>query len=195
MKQRTITGLAIAAVLILVMFARQLSSYIFDAFVLALTILASYEMSNLLTKQGLYNNKYFAMMYPLIAYALYMIGILCKLKIYIVVVMQIGLIVILVGALALINLFATKATKNEIATRKLKLKVPAGTQSGKFLRLRDEGVPVIGSTRKGDLYIKIIVQIPSKLSSKEKDILEEFAKLENPTDSPQPISISSFEQM
>ena len=79
--------------------------------------------------------------------------------------------------------------------RKLKLKVPAGTQSGKFLRLRDEGVPVIGSTRKGDLYIKIIVQIPSKLSSKEKDILEEFAKLENPTDSPQPTSISSFEQM
>ena len=123
MKQRTITGLAIIAMLVLVMFARTLSIYIFDAFVLALAIVASYEMSNLLTKQGLYNNKYFAMMYPILAYALYMIGVLCKLKIYIVVVMQIGLIVILVGALALLNLFATKATKNEIATRKLKLKV------------------------------------------------------------------------
>lgn len=123
MKQRTITGLAIVALLIIVMFARQLSIYVFDAFVLGLAILASYEMSNLLTKQGLYNNKCFAMVYPLLAYALYLVGILCQLKIYIIVVMQIGLIVIMVGALALINLFSTKATKNEIATRKLKLKV------------------------------------------------------------------------
>ena len=45
----------------------------------------------------------------------------------------------------------------------LKLKIPAGTQNGKLLRIRGEGVPS-GIGRKGDLYIQIQVQIPrSKL--------------------------------
>ncbi len=76
--------------------------------------------------------------------------------------------------------------------KKIKLKIPSGTQNGKLLRLRDEGVPVTGSSKKGDMYIKILVQVPSKLSSKQKDILEEFSKLENATDSPQPVPLSSL---
>ena len=59
MKQRTITGAAIVALLILVMFARQLTLYVFDAFIVCLAVLASFEMSNLLARQGMYNNKYF----------------------------------------------------------------------------------------------------------------------------------------
>lgn len=76
--------------------------------------------------------------------------------------------------------------------KKFKLKIPAGTQNGKLLRLRDEGVPVTGSSRKGDLYIKVLVHVPEKLSSKQKSLLEEYAKLEQATDSPQPVSLSSI---
>lgn len=76
--------------------------------------------------------------------------------------------------------------------KKIKLRIPAGTQSGKLLRLRDEGVPVTGSSRRGDLYIKVMVQVPAKLSSRQRDILEEFARLENATDSPQPVPLSSM---
>lgn len=75
--------------------------------------------------------------------------------------------------------------------KKLKLKVPAGTQHGKLLRIREEGVPMTNG-RKGDLYIKIIVQVPSKLSSRAKTLLEEVAKLEGENASPTPISLADL---
>lgn len=75
--------------------------------------------------------------------------------------------------------------------KKIKLKIPAGTQHGKLLRVRDEGVPVSGS-KKGDMYIKIIVQVPSKLSSKAKAMLAEIAKLEGEETSPTPISLADL---
>lgn len=122
MKQRILTGAAIIATLILVLFARELTSYIFDAFILILAVVASYEMSKLLAKQGLYNNIIFACIYPVISYALYLIGLLCHLKWYMILVMQIGAIILFVGALILYGLIQVKKTKNEIETRKLKLK-------------------------------------------------------------------------
>ena len=70
--------------------------------------------------------------------------------------------------------------------------VPAGTQNNKMLRVRDEGVPVTGSARKGDLYIKVLVQIPTKLSAQQKRVLEEYAGLDNATDSPDPVLLSSM---
>ncbi len=51
-----------------------------------------------------------------------------------------------------------------------KMKIPSGTQSGKVFRLRGQGLPYVNSTRKGDLYVKIIVVIPNKLSSEEKEL-------------------------
>ncbi|MDR2941194.1 MAG: molecular chaperone DnaJ [Treponema sp.] len=72
----------------------------------------------------------------------------------------------------------------------IKVKIPAGTQSGKLLRIRGEGVPS-GGTR-GDMYIKLIVQIPEKLSRRGKELLEEFAKTEGQNDSPQPIPLSQL---
>ncbi len=75
--------------------------------------------------------------------------------------------------------------------KQLKLKVPAGTQSGKLLRIREEGVPVANG-KKGDLYIKIIVQVPLKLSSKAKALLEEVSKLEGENTSPTPISLTEL---
>ena len=53
-----------------------------------------------------------------------------------------------------------------------KLKVDAGTQSGTIIRLRGKGMPQMGSYGKGDLYVKILVWIPRKLSRSEKDAIE-----------------------
>jgi len=75
---------------------------------------------------------------------------------------------------------------------KIELKIPAGTTHGKLLRIKGEGVPFTGSTRKGDLYIKILVQVPQHLSSQQKALLEQYAKLENATTSPQPVSLESL---
>ena len=72
----------------------------------------------------------------------------------------------------------------------IKVKVPAGTQNGKLLRIRDEGVPW-GSGR-GNLYIKLMIQIPEKLSKRGKELLEELAKVEGQNDSPKPIPLSQL---
>lgn len=75
--------------------------------------------------------------------------------------------------------------------KQIKLKVPAGTQNGKLLRIREEGIPQ-PSGKKGDLYIKIIVQVPVKLSSKAKSLLEEVSKLEGENVAPTPISLAEL---
>lgn len=75
--------------------------------------------------------------------------------------------------------------------KKIKLKIPAGTTYGKLLRIRDEGVPS-ASGRKGDLYIKVIVQVPAKLSSKSKDLLAEVARLEGDNPEPKNIPLSEL---
>ncbi|MDR2151094.1 MAG: molecular chaperone DnaJ [Spirochaetaceae bacterium] len=75
--------------------------------------------------------------------------------------------------------------------RTIKVKVPSGTQNGKLLRIRDEGVPVNGG-RRGSLYIKLIIQIPTKLSKHGKELIEEFALIEAANDAPQPIALSKL---
>lgn len=76
--------------------------------------------------------------------------------------------------------------------RKVDFELPAGTSHGKMYRLKGEGVPFTGSERKGDLIVKIIVQMPSKLNSKQKELMEQFMEIEKPTTSPQPIPLSSL---
>jgi molecular chaperone DnaJ len=74
----------------------------------------------------------------------------------------------------------------------IKVKVPAGSPNGKLLRVREEGVPIQG--RRGDFYIKLIVQIPAKLSKRGKELLEEFSKLEGENEKPSPIALAKLEQ-
>jgi molecular chaperone DnaJ len=77
--------------------------------------------------------------------------------------------------------------------KKIKLKVAAGTQSGKMLRIRNEGVPVLhGSGRKGDLYVKLQVQTPRKLNGKQKDALKKFAELYGEDSEPMPIRLKDL---
>ncbi|MBQ0149188.1 MAG: molecular chaperone DnaJ [Bacteroidales bacterium] len=53
-----------------------------------------------------------------------------------------------------------------------KVKVEAGTQSGTVIKLRGKGLASVNSYGKGDLYVKILVWIPRKLSRSEKEVIE-----------------------
>ena len=77
--------------------------------------------------------------------------------------------------------------------KKITIKVPDGTSNGKLLRVRNEGVPVTNSSKKGDLFVKILVQVPTRLSSKEKELLKQFMELEKPTSEPNLINLSKLE--
>lgn len=71
-------------------------------------------------------------------------------------------------------------------SKRVKLKIPSGTQNDTILRVRGQGVPRVNSSSRGDLLVKIIVQIPDSLSGKQKQILKDYAAASNDTDSPQP---------
>jgi molecular chaperone DnaJ len=57
---------------------------------------------------------------------------------------------------------------------KVDLKVPAGTQTSKLFKLSGKGVPVLGGAGRGDQLVEVIVKTPTKLSRKQKIILEEL---------------------
>lgn len=61
---------------------------------------------------------------------------------------------------------------------KSRVKIPAGTQSGKQFRLKDKGMSIMRSTRRGSMYIQAMVETPTNLSKKQRELLEEFGGLE-----------------
>ena len=73
---------------------------------------------------------------------------------------------------------ATLGAKIEIQTigGKLNMKIPAGTQSGEFFRIKGEGIPHLGRSLRGDQLVKIIVDVPRKLSREQKRLIEELGK-------------------
>jgi molecular chaperone DnaJ len=60
---------------------------------------------------------------------------------------------------------------------KAHLKVPAGTQSGQMFKLRGKGIVNINSRGQGDLFARLIVEVPSRLNAEQRRKLEEFAAL------------------
>ena len=76
-----------------------------------------------------------------------------------------------------------------ISGSKVSVKIPAGTQYGKQLRLKDKGMPILRRNSFGDLYIRVIPEVPISLSKRQKELLEEFKILENTKLSP---TIKSF---
>ncbi len=56
------------------------------------------------------------------------------------------------------------------------LKVPEGTQSGRELRVRGHGVPFLNEKGKGDLIVKVVVEIPRKLTRAQRELVIELAK-------------------
>lgn len=78
-----------------------------------------------------------------------------------------------------------------IEKKRISVTIPAGTQNGRMLRIREEGVPVQGG-RRGDLYLKIFVQIPSRLSRRGKELLEELRKVEGEDSEPKPVKLADI---
>lgn len=60
---------------------------------------------------------------------------------------------------------------------KVSYKIQAGTQPGTVFRLKNKGIKSIRNSKKGDLYVKVNLEIPTKLSSKEKKAISEMGKV------------------
>lgn len=57
-----------------------------------------------------------------------------------------------------------------------KIKIPDGAQTGKRMRLRGKGMNVLRSNQRGDMYVELSVETPSKLTKRQRELLEEFAE-------------------
>ena len=66
-------------------------------------------------------------------------------------------------------------------SEKLALKVPAGTQPGDVLRMKGKGVPNVRSKRPGDLYAEIVLEVPTKLSAEQKELIKKFGETKTTT--------------
>lgn len=60
----------------------------------------------------------------------------------------------------------------------LKLKIPPATNSGTDFRLKGHGLPCLHGRGRGDVYVRVFIRIPKKISHREKEILEELRSLE-----------------
>ena len=68
---------------------------------------------------------------------------------------------------------------------KTRVKVPDGTQTGKQFRLKGKGMPVLRSTRVGEMYIQVGVETPCNLTRKQRELLEEFEKASSAENNPE----------
>ncbi len=59
---------------------------------------------------------------------------------------------------------------------KVKVRIPEGTQSGKTIRLRGKGVPSLHSSSRGDQLCRIFVEVPTQLTERQRQLLEQFAE-------------------
>jgi molecular chaperone DnaJ len=76
---------------------------------------------------------------------------------------------------------------------KVTLKIPAGTQTHKVFRIRGKGMPSLRRGHgRGDLYIKVVLETPTKLNDKQRELLEEFARISG--DEVHPLSKNFFEK-
>ncbi len=77
--------------------------------------------------------------------------------------------------------FTTAALGGEVEVPtldgKAQLKIPAGTQGGTVFKLRGKGIPSLNSAQRGDLMVRVLVEVPTKLNSEQRRTLEEFAAI------------------
>ena len=92
--------------------------------------------------------------------------------------------------------FTTAALGGELKVPTLEgqaqLKIPMGTQSGTAFKLRSRGMPILNSTARGDLMVRVLVEVPTKLNAEQRNKLEEFASLMG--DENAPLHKSFFEK-
>ena len=58
-----------------------------------------------------------------------------------------------------------------------RVRIPAGSQSGRQMRLKGKGMPAIKTSQKGDMFIEMAVETPVNLTVRQKELLEEFEQL------------------
>jgi molecular chaperone DnaJ len=85
--------------------------------------------------------------------------------------------------------FTTAALGGEIVIpgldgAKHEIRIPAGIQSGKQIRQRGAGMPVLRGRGNGDMVVQIEVETPTKLSSRQKELLREFQETETGDECP-----------
>ncbi len=76
----------------------------------------------------------------------------------------------------------------------LEIKVEAGTQSNRQSKIRGEGMTIIRSKQRGDLFVRFQVETPTRLTARQKELLEEFRSLSK-DDECQPEARSFFEKI
>ena len=59
---------------------------------------------------------------------------------------------------------------------KPKMKIPPGTQSGALFRLKGKGIADLRGYGRGDQLVRVVVETPRKLTERQRELLEEFAK-------------------
>jgi molecular chaperone DnaJ len=74
-----------------------------------------------------------------------------------------------------------------------RVKIPPGTQSGHVIRLKGKGIPELGGYGRGDQVVRVVVETPRKLSPRQRELLEEFARLSG--EEVHPLSKSFFEKV
>ena len=65
-----------------------------------------------------------------------------------------------------------------------RVKIPAGTQTGKQFRLAGKGMPQLRSLQTGDLYVQAIVETPINLTRRQRELLEEFEEASSESNNP-----------
>jgi molecular chaperone DnaJ len=72
-----------------------------------------------------------------------------------------------------------------IDSGRTRVKVPAGTQSGRRFRLSGKGMPVLRAKQTGDMYVQVVVETPQNLTKRQRELLNEFDKLSSKETQPE----------
>ena len=92
-------------------------------------------------------------------------------------------------------LFLGTSKEIDTVTGKVRIKIEAGVQSGKILRLRGKGIPSINGYGKGDLLVHVNVWTPKTLNKKQKEFFESMREDEHFEPKPESTDKSFFEKV
>lgn len=90
---------------------------------------------------------------------------------------------------------AALGTELEVPTLegKVKLNIPAGTQSGRFFRLKGKGIASVHTGRRGNQMVMVKVETPTRLTARQRELFEEFARISG--DDASPLRKSFFDKV
>jgi molecular chaperone DnaJ len=96
--------------------------------------------------------------------------------------------------------FATAALGGEIDVptiegKRLKLSIPAGTQTGRQFRVRDKGMVELQGKRRGDMFVEVAVETPVNLTKRQQELLREFEGAGDAGSTHHPASTGFFAKM